>query len=113
HVELRGQRRIKQVGQIADDVPENQAAAGVGNDAELNRAGIDIDAEQIQMHRRDSELDNLRGRNGGVAQRAAAHAADGQVGGVEQVNRRTQHAVESGAGLLEVDQRRGGVEQIA
>ena len=103
---------VEQVRQVVDDVAQDQARAGLGGDADVDRAGVDQRPEQVELHRRDVQREHVgRGHRPDV-ERAAAEV-DPQVGRVEQADGRAQHLVQGVGGLLQVDQVRRGGQQVA
>ena len=108
-------RRIQEVRQVGDDVAKHQARPGVRRDRQVNRAGVDHRAKQVQMDRGDVNGED-RGRRLGRrrAKRArGVHAGHVQGRRVQQVDDASQHVVSSrGADTLKVDQAAHVGEQV-
>ena len=97
---------VEQVRQVIDDVAQEelQTRAGLGSDADVDRAGVDQAAEQVDVHWGDVQREHVHRRGRPHVERAAAAEVDPQVGRVEQAHHRAEHLVEGVGGLLEVDQ---------
>src|SRR5207244_6975925 len=83
---VKGEAAIQQVGDVTEQVPQQVARAGLGGDVQADRAGIDLQAQQVQVNRVQVELENWgRGRaTGAQAQRQRDREVRGAQAGVGQ-----------------------------